>query len=203
MHREPDVGFDPGSPGWCPGPKAGTKPLRHPGIPETWVLMPALLLAPCVVPGNWHPFLWVSVSMCNQRGVRLCDIRWPSSSDMLMFMNRRVGAGPRSQARDKALPGHCRDVPTALRNQNEPNSSEKESLAIGVPFLPVGPLGTGSSSCPAPAPRPRLASRQVGTHGRPGCLVPPSLRGSPAGPPSLLPLATSMHQAPSLSIQGC
>ena len=34
MHRKPDVGFDPGSPGWCPGPKAGAKPLRHPGIPN-------------------------------------------------------------------------------------------------------------------------------------------------------------------------
>ena len=33
MHREPDVGFDPGSPGSRPGPKAGPKPLRHPGIP--------------------------------------------------------------------------------------------------------------------------------------------------------------------------
>ena len=33
MHREFDVGFDPGSPGWRPGPKAGAKPLRHPGIP--------------------------------------------------------------------------------------------------------------------------------------------------------------------------
>ena len=33
MHREPDVGLDPGSPGSCPGPKAGTKLLRHPGIP--------------------------------------------------------------------------------------------------------------------------------------------------------------------------
>ena len=33
MHWEPDVGFDPGSPGSCPGPKAGAKPLRHPGIP--------------------------------------------------------------------------------------------------------------------------------------------------------------------------
>ena len=31
--REPDVGFDPGSPGLRPGPKAGAKPLRHPGIP--------------------------------------------------------------------------------------------------------------------------------------------------------------------------
>ena len=34
MYREPDVGFDPGSPGLCPGPKAGAKPLRHPGIPN-------------------------------------------------------------------------------------------------------------------------------------------------------------------------
>ena len=34
MHWEPDVGFDPGSPGSRPGPKAGAKPLRHPGIPE-------------------------------------------------------------------------------------------------------------------------------------------------------------------------
>ena len=34
MHREPDVGFDPGSPGSHPGPKAGAKPLRHPGIPS-------------------------------------------------------------------------------------------------------------------------------------------------------------------------
>ena len=34
MHREPDVGFDPESPGSRPGPKAGAKPLRHPGIPD-------------------------------------------------------------------------------------------------------------------------------------------------------------------------
>ena len=33
MHREPDVGFDPRSPGPRPGPKAGAKPLHHPGIP--------------------------------------------------------------------------------------------------------------------------------------------------------------------------
>ena len=31
--REPDAGLDPGTPGSCPGPKAGTKPLSHPGIP--------------------------------------------------------------------------------------------------------------------------------------------------------------------------
>ena len=33
MLREPDMGFNPRSPGSRPGPKAGTKLLRHPGIP--------------------------------------------------------------------------------------------------------------------------------------------------------------------------
>ena len=40
MHREPDVGFDPGSPGSCPGPKAGAKPLRHPGFPLPGGILP-------------------------------------------------------------------------------------------------------------------------------------------------------------------
>ena len=31
--REPDAGLDPGTPGSCPGPKAGAKRLSHPGIP--------------------------------------------------------------------------------------------------------------------------------------------------------------------------
>ena len=38
MHREPDVGLDPGTPGSRPGPKAGAKPLSHPGIPYSWIL---------------------------------------------------------------------------------------------------------------------------------------------------------------------
>ena len=42
MHREPDVGFDPGSPESRPGPKAGAKPLRHPGIPK-WILFNLIL----------------------------------------------------------------------------------------------------------------------------------------------------------------
>ena len=29
----PDVGLNPGTPGSCPGWKAGTQPLSHPGIP--------------------------------------------------------------------------------------------------------------------------------------------------------------------------
>ena len=31
--REPDVGLNPGSPGSCPGRKAGAKPLSHQGCP--------------------------------------------------------------------------------------------------------------------------------------------------------------------------
>ena len=41
MHREPDVGFDPGSPGSRPGPKAHAEPLRHPGIPDQLGLNPS------------------------------------------------------------------------------------------------------------------------------------------------------------------
>ena len=37
--REPDVGLNPGTPRSRPGPKAGAKPLSHPGIPRLWVLM--------------------------------------------------------------------------------------------------------------------------------------------------------------------
>ena len=39
MHPEPDVGFDPGSPGSRPGSKAGAKLLRHPEI-----LSPSILV---------------------------------------------------------------------------------------------------------------------------------------------------------------
>ena len=31
--QEPDAGLDPRTPGSGPGPKAGAKPLSHPGIP--------------------------------------------------------------------------------------------------------------------------------------------------------------------------
>ena len=39
MLREPDVVLDPGSPGSHPEPKAGAKPLRHPGIPIFYVIL--------------------------------------------------------------------------------------------------------------------------------------------------------------------
>ena len=36
--QEPDAGLNPETPGSRPGPKAGTKPLSHPGIPVLEVL---------------------------------------------------------------------------------------------------------------------------------------------------------------------
>ena len=39
MHREPNMGFDPRSPGSRPGPKAGAKPLHHPGIPNSLIFV--------------------------------------------------------------------------------------------------------------------------------------------------------------------
>ena len=43
MHREPDVGLNPGSLGSRPGPKAGAKPLRHPGIPKYSYLLKEII----------------------------------------------------------------------------------------------------------------------------------------------------------------
>ena len=45
--REPDVGLDPRSPGSRPGPKAGAKPLRYPGIPISIFLIPPKLTVWC------------------------------------------------------------------------------------------------------------------------------------------------------------
>ena len=36
--RDPDAGLNPGTPGLLPGPKAGTKPPSHPGIPTYLIL---------------------------------------------------------------------------------------------------------------------------------------------------------------------
>ena len=36
-YREPNLGLDPRTPGSRPGPKAGAKPLRHPGIPRFYL----------------------------------------------------------------------------------------------------------------------------------------------------------------------
>ena len=48
-HREPDVGLDPRSPGSRPGPKAGAKPLRHPGIPHFKFRFPSHIVYICQV----------------------------------------------------------------------------------------------------------------------------------------------------------
>ena len=36
------MGLDPGALGSCPGPKAGAKPLSHPGVPHSLILMVVL-----------------------------------------------------------------------------------------------------------------------------------------------------------------
>ena len=48
-YREPDVGLDPGTPGSCPGPKAGTEPLSHPGIPDFINFLSCYRLPQCVL----------------------------------------------------------------------------------------------------------------------------------------------------------
>ena len=48
--KEPDTGLDPGTLGLCPGPKAGTKPLSPPGIPNTcdYIIIMQLLILPWI-----------------------------------------------------------------------------------------------------------------------------------------------------------
>ena len=80
MHREPDVGFDPVSPGSRPGPKAGTKPLCHRGIPDIYNLKCPLFgtskyKSPLMVPfslGTWVVLaLW-----CNAGGLLEEEQQW-------------------------------------------------------------------------------------------------------------------------------
>ena len=49
--REPDVGLDPRTPGSHPGPKIGTKPLSHPGIPiSVFLIYKHICYKACLVP---------------------------------------------------------------------------------------------------------------------------------------------------------
>ena len=50
--REHNAGLDPGTPGSCPGPKAGTKPLSHPGIPSQKYSVPAAPAKKLLFPGS-------------------------------------------------------------------------------------------------------------------------------------------------------
>ena len=43
-HQEPDAGLNPGTPGSCPGPKAGAKLLSHPGIPLIFLFKDVFVL---------------------------------------------------------------------------------------------------------------------------------------------------------------
>ena len=66
---EPDVGLDPRTPGSHPRPKAGAKPLSHPGIPQCVVLSKewdmslscvsdhSVPVGPCYSPSSQQPHL--------------------------------------------------------------------------------------------------------------------------------------------------
>ena len=62
--REPDVGLDPGTPGSCSGPKAGTKPLSHPGIPDTVFLK-------CLVQSRVQERRTIMFDACSKVGVEV------------------------------------------------------------------------------------------------------------------------------------
>ena len=95
MHREPDVGFDPGSPGSRPGPKAGAKPLRHPGIPKREVSIANVFSGP-------PPCAPFSCSLHLPNGKTCPEMRttWPAAADG----TRKGRSSPLSHARDPRTP---------------------------------------------------------------------------------------------------
>ena len=73
--REPDVGLHRGSPGSHPGPKAGTKPLNHPGIPNSIFKNILLVKLVCSI----LKFLFIMNDWNAWRQVETCDFScyWP------------------------------------------------------------------------------------------------------------------------------
>ena len=69
IHQEPDVGLDSGSPGSRPGPKAGAKPLRHPGNPCVYIFNEDIFLQ------NWNTSEYFCILLLN---VLYCDSHIPS-----------------------------------------------------------------------------------------------------------------------------
>ena len=95
MHREPDVGLNPGSPGLCPGPKAGAKPLHHPGIPFLVFLL-SFYLSLC-----WRQRAPVLGEVCTQREreripSRLLAEREPAT-EQLHLMTLKLRLKPKSR----------------------------------------------------------------------------------------------------------
>ncbi|XP_072581970.1 E3 ubiquitin ligase RNF121 isoform X6 [Vulpes vulpes] len=99
MHRKPDVGFDPGSPGSRPGPKAGAKPLRHPGIPHTdfyssFIHSCQILEASKISfsrlicqtsPQRSNGGLNTHACMPSTAATKPCTLKWSSSSSLLWW----------------------------------------------------------------------------------------------------------------------
>ena len=65
--REPHVGLDPGTPESCPVPKAGTKPLSHPGTPifnffwGTSTLFSRVVVSFCIPTNSARGFLFLHI----------------------------------------------------------------------------------------------------------------------------------------------
>ena len=72
MHREPDVGFNPRSPGLHPGPKAGAKPLCHPGILKLINLTKVTKLASVRTEMQSQSYLFILLDLARRHIRALC-----------------------------------------------------------------------------------------------------------------------------------
>ena len=119
MHQESDVGLNPGTPGSGPGPKAGAKPLRQPGIPLPWLFEPADSPAPLVsaalAAGTWAT--WASGQWGGDRG----QSSPPRPTQVRALGGRRgksfapkLGFSSSDSNRGAALGGFCSTPATAL-----------------------------------------------------------------------------------------
>ena len=97
MHREPNVGLDPGSPGLHPGPKAGAKPLRHPGILEQAFDMRVIIPLPpraARVNKNSHKALSTCLAVINA----CCGDPWVAQRFGACLWPRARSWGPRIES---------------------------------------------------------------------------------------------------------
>ena len=85
--RELDMGLDPGTPGSCPGPKAGAKPLSHPGISNCWLYFLSFSQAPLTT----SPSKCLSCPLCPHHP----QVPVPQGLPCLPVMYSTVFPGPR------------------------------------------------------------------------------------------------------------
>ncbi|CAD7684569.1 unnamed protein product [Nyctereutes procyonoides] len=137
MHQEPNVGFDPKSPGSRPGPKAGAKPLCHPGTPK------GLLSYPCAWRDPGDPGSSpTSRSWCMEPaspsayGQGYCPTLGPASVSSLVSTGHTATPGSLLEGRPEGQrPLHLRVVPRHGGNptlQKPPNLNATSTLCANV-----------------------------------------------------------------------